>query len=952
MRKLQTIFLAWLYCVSTQAQEVSKRPLTHEDYDSWKTLENIIFSSDGNWLAYELNPQQGDGNLVLFNVETKTQRVFARGYDAVFSKGSGFLAFKIKPPESMLRKAKVERKKREEMPKDSLAIFNLKSQDLELIPELIDFSVTDEPSDWMVYRFEVEEKKASKEEVKETQKVEENKENEVKKDTIPARGARAKRPQKEKVLGAYNPLTGHRELIEKVENYVISPTGKLVAAVVETKKNDSLKTNTVVAFDTSLLQRKTIDESREGDLIQLNVDFWGNQLAWLHSADTTSAKVYDLWLWADKDKQTRKAIGKSTVGMPVGHGPGEHSRPFFSKNGRRLFMGTSEIPANEPKDTLLGEEKYSLDIWHWNEPLIQPLQANRLRSQRNRTFTTVYHLREKKLVGLADETIPFVSFDHHGEGDVALGLSPTPYLKMTDYSAGSFNDIYQIDLRNGQRTLVAENIRSQVRISPGGRFITWFDPEGMSWMAHEPSTQQTRNITSIITVPLFDEENDQPAPPRPHGVAGWFENDSFVLINDKYDVWKVDPSGRKNPENITLGVGRKENITFRILSLDRETPFISGNETIYFSAFNNNNKKAGFYALTNSGFKTLIMADASFGNLIKAKDADKFAWRKGTFTHFNDIYTSGTNFQESYKVSNANPQQEEFLWGTVELVHWIDFENQPKQGLLYKPENLDPTKKYPMLVYFYDTSSNGLHGHSIPTPSRSTINRPYCTSNGYVVFIPDITYKVGFPGESAFNSVVSGTKAIVERYPFVDRNNIGLQGQSWGGYQIAYLVTRTKMFKAAMAGAPVSNMVSAYGGIRWESGRSRQFQYEETQSRIGGTLWEKPLRYIENSPVLFADKIETPLLIMHNDDDGAVPWYQGIELFMAMRRLNKPVWMLVYNNEKHNLTRWPNRKDLSIRMYQFFDHYLKGAPAPFWLKHGIPATQKGRTHGYELIINK
>jgi dipeptidyl aminopeptidase/acylaminoacyl peptidase len=190
---------------------------------------------------------------------------------------------------------------------------------------------------------------------------------------------------------------------------------------------------------------------------------------------------------------------------------------------------------------------------------------------------------------------------------------------------------------------------------------------------------------------------------------------------------------------------------------------------------------------------------------------------------------------------------------------------------------------------------------------------------------------------------------MVERYPFIDRENMGLQGQSWGGYQIAYLVTRTNMFKAAMAGAPVSNMVSAYGGIRWESGRSRQFQYESTQSRIGGTLWEKPLRYIENSPVFFADKIETPLLIMHNDADGAVPWYQGIEMFMAMRRLSKPVWMLVYNDEAHNLTKWPNRMDLSVRMYQFFDYYLKGAPAPVWLRDGIPAVEKGRNHGYDLV---
>jgi len=218
-----------------------------------------------------------------------------------------------------------------------------------------------------------------------------------------------------------------------------------------------------------------------------------------------------------------------------------------------------------------------------------------------------------------------------------------------------------------------------------------------------------------------------------------------------------------------------------------------------------------------------------------------------------------------------------------------------------------------------------------------------------VVFVPDIVYKDGFPGESAYKAIVSGTLSMVEKYPFIDKENIGIQGQSWGGYQIAYLITRTKLFKAAMAGAAVSNMVSAYGGIRWESGVSRMFQYEKSQSRIGGTLWEKPLLYLSNSPVFYADKIETPLLIMHNDADGAVPWTQGIELYMAMRRLQKPAWMLTYNNEEHNLTKWPNRVDLSIRMYQFFDHYLKGAPIPSWMKEGIPAIEKGKTTGYELM---
>jgi dipeptidyl aminopeptidase/acylaminoacyl peptidase len=276
------------------------------------------------------------------------------------------------------------------------------------------------------------------------------------------------------------------------------------------------------------------------------------------------------------------------------------------------------------------------------------------------------------------------------------------------------------------------------------------------------------------------------------------------------------------------------------------------------------------------------------------------------------------------------------------------FPAEEMEGLLYFPNNIDLGKKYPMIVYFYERNADNLHQYSAPAPSRSTINKTFFVSNDYLVFVPDITYTEGYPGQSAFNAVISGTQFVCNMFQFVDRDRIGIQGQSWGGYQTAWLITQTNMFAAAMAGAPVSNMTSAYGGIRWESGLSRMFQYEREQSRIGASLWDKPLNYIENSPLFFAPKIQTPLLIMHNDNDGAVPWYQGIELFTALRRLRKPVWMLTYNNEPHNLKAesWGNRMDLTIRMKGFFDHYLKGEPMPEWMRFGIPATRKGLDLGY------
>jgi dienelactone hydrolase len=648
-------------------------------------------------------------------------------------------------------------------------------------------------------------------------------------------------------------------------------------------------------------------------------------------------------------KSVNQAVTSASDGMPADFSPSEHRKPFSLKMDSACFWVLHPLLKNYPKDTLLAEERYSLDIWHWQEPVLQSQQLNSMRRDRNRNYLGVYHIRQQKFVQLADEQMPDVSLDPDNNVVKVLGSSNVPYQIESSWAGSSDRDLFLVDIHDGSRKIIKERVTSWATMSPGGKYIGWFDSSLQQWLVYDIQKENISSLTANIPVAFHNEEQDLPSDAGPYGFSGWVENDAFVLLNDRFDIWKVDPTGRQAPENLTKGFGRENEIRFRIQNLNTKEPFYRLNERLVFDGFNIFSKQNGYFALQNGNLTQLIMEDAFFSQLQKASGAERYIWRRSTFNEFSDLWTGASDFSGAVKISEANPQQKDYYWGSVQLVDWLDFDNQKLQGLLYLPENFDPTQKYPMLIYFYERSSDGLHQYTVPAPSRSTINRAYCTSNGYIVFIPDITYKDGFPGQSAYNSIVSGTKAMVERYPFIDRDNMGLQGQSWGGYQIAYLVTQTNMFKAAMAGAPVSNMVSAYGGIRWESGRSRQFQYENTQSRIGGTLWEKPLRYIENSPVFFADKIETPLLIMHNDADGAVPWYQGIEMFMAMRRLSKPVWMLVYNDEAHNLTKWPNRMDLSVRMYQFFDYYLKGAPAPVWLRDGIPAVEKGRNHGYDLV---
>jgi dipeptidyl aminopeptidase/acylaminoacyl peptidase len=444
---------------------------------------------------------------------------------------------------------------------------------------------------------------------------------------------------------------------------------------------------------------------------------------------------------------------------------------------------------------------------------------------------------------------------------------------------------------------------------------------------------------------VYDETQNTPEQADPYGTAGWTTHDKYLWIYDRYDLWQIDPTGKEAAIKITSG--REHNLQYRYLKLDPKALHIDPTKPIRYSIFNLHTKDAHF-GISHKGKMRQTPAQAfSYSRPIKAKKTDTLIWTRENFSTFPNLWISDTEIANPLCLSDANPQQTQYNWGTAEIFRWEIEPGQQEEGILYKPENFDPNKKYPTLVYFYELNSDQIHQYHNPKPSRSVINRTVFVSNEYLVFVPNIRYKTGYPGESALKYVLSGSRALSQA-SYVDSTRIGIQGQSWGGYQVAYIICRTPFFRAAWAGAAVSNMTSAYGGIRWATGVSRMFQYEKTQSRIGATLWEKPELYIANSPLFMAPDIQTPLAMMHNDNDGAVPWAQSIELFLALRRLNKPVWLLNYNGEPHNLNaNSPNGVDLSIRLKQYFDHYLKDQPAPIWMTHGIPALDKGKKFGYE-----
>lgn len=929
-----------------------KIPLNYSVYKKWKKLENPQIANNGEWVSYEINPKKGDGNLLIINVKNGIKDTIPRGYDAKFSPNSDLIVFKIKPVYDSLRNAKLDEVEEGKLPKDSLGILIFKTDSLIKKSRIKSFKIAKEKSSWIAYQFEKElEEKTKNDSATSTDSIIVV-ESSVVVDTSKIATVDSVKTEEQDgtKLTVFNPTDFQEYEYENIDEYTISKNGKIVGFTSCIK--DSTDSIVVNYFDTGSQKNNKLFANK-GYGKNITVDKQGKQLSFLYSSDTTKEKTFCLKYNKIGRKKVKTIVDTLTENIPDNWSVSEHGKIYFSESGDKLYFGIAKVLEPEPEDTLLEKEKVKVDVWNWKDPYLQTQQLHDLEKEKKRSYLTVYQTDKNKIVQLADKDVPKIKLIKKGDGNVALGISDKPYRQLISWDS-EYEDIYLVNVNTGKKKLIVKKNHYGSGISSDGEFICWYSDADSSWYTYSISNKKTQSITKNINTNFYDELHDRPRQPQPYGIAGWTKDDKYVLIYDRYDIWKVDPNGKKKAVNITEQRNKGNSTKFRYVKLDKEEQFIDSDKKLLLEAFDEKKKQNGFYSLVindNSSLEKLIFEDYLFRMPQKAKNSDKLIWQKGNYQEYPELRISNLDFSNITQLSLTNPQQEKYIWGTVELMDWTNLEGEKLQGLLYKPENFDSTKKYPMLVYFYERRSNGFHYHYTPSPSRSTISKIMYPSNGYLVFIPDIIYKNGHPGQSAYNCIVSGVSHLIDKHGFVDKDKIGIQGQSWGGYQVAHLVTKTNMFAAAMAGAPVSNMTSAYGGIRWGSGLSRMMQYEKGQSRIGGSLWEKPLLYLENSPLFQANDISTPLLIMHNTNDGAVPWYQGIEFFVALRRLQKPVWMLSYNDDSHNLKseNWGNRVDLSIRMRQFFDHYLKDAPAPMWLEKGIPAIDKGKELGYDLI---
>lgn len=946
MKRLISALLTFLFLImlTEVGSAQNKVPLTYKDFDQWRSLSGETLTPDGRYLIFGLNPQEGDGEIRVRNLRNNQEVSHERGERFQVSYDGKTLVHFITAPYAMVRQALIDGDKPEEEFDDTLAVYNIYEDNLETFPEVGSFKLPERSGAWLAYLYE----RDTEEKENESESTEEG-EPAMDSDTT------SNEPVIENELVLRNLETGEETHIEYVENYFFSRHGERLVYV--TADEDSLQTPGVHILETETGTTRTISSGLQYKSVVM--DSTASRIAFLarpaeeedenDKGEESEPEFYTLYFWEDGMEEAKALVDESSDFLNEGWMVNEYASPEFSHNGNRLFFGIAPEPIR--RDTTVEEiDIASVDIWNWKDDRLQPQQLVELEQDKRRTYRSVYHIEEESFMQLEDDEMRSISVPNRGDARYAIGEHTQPYEYLTQWETGpTYRDLFWVDVKTGEREQFAEKAKVSLDLSPGGTYAAWYDYEDQNWYTKNLETQAVVNLTSDLDIEFYDELNDSPSDPRPYGVEGWTENDNRIIIRDRYDLWVFDPAGNEDPYSLTNGHGRENEITFRSFSEDSDSRWVASGDVWLMATYESDKSSAIMQTDFEDGNtpNELWRGDYNLYTPQKAREENRWMVRRSTFQEYPDIHITDNRFRNFEQVTNANPQQSDYLWGDVELFNFTSLDGEPLDALLYTPENFDPDKKYPMIVYFYERSSGGLHNYRAPAPSASIITPAFYTSRGYIVAMPDITYKIGNPGRSAEDAVIGMSLNLIDR-GFVDEDNIGLQGQSWGGYQIAHIITRTNMFKAAMAGAPVVNMTSAYGGIRWGSGRSRQFQYEQTQSRIGGTLWEKPLYYIENSPLFFADRVQTPLLMMHNDDDGAVPWYQGIEFFTALKRLNQPVWMLTYNNEAHNLRNRVNRKDLQRRMQQFFDHYLMDAPAPIWMKYGVPAIEKGKNQGFEL----
>jgi dipeptidyl aminopeptidase/acylaminoacyl peptidase len=897
-----------------------------DDYGQWKRITSAALSPDGAWMAYVFDRLEGEDTLYVAALDGEDLLSIPRGVAPAFSRDSRWVAYQIAPEESDDGESGGRRGPGAGPARSGggssgrvMVLRNLATADSLTFPEVRSFSFPRNTGVLLI-------RKAGP-------------------------GGDAEHQGADLVV---HDLGGGTSMnIGNVSEFAVNESGSHLGYLVDAAGDAGngfylleLATGQIRALDTHTATFSELTWNEDGDAV-----------AALRGEVPDSMVQRENALLVLRDLNRPESLisfePTADTGLPEGFVLSELGGLNWSDDSRRLFVGLKE-QAEEREELDGGAD---VDVWHWADVRPQSVQRVRASRERNATWASVVNLNggNPSLVRLADESMESVSPAR--VGDWGIGRDPTPYEYEVAWG-GSKADYYQVNLDTGERKLLAEGLGRQMGTSDDGEW--WLYLENEEVRARNLSSGEDVNLTASSGVDFVNRQDDHPYELPTYGVAGWSTDGGSVVLYDRYDVWEVPLDGGE-PVNLTQEIGRDQRIRFRVTTLDgggqggfgrggaAEDEGIDLSEPILLTAYGDRTKKSGYWEVERGEVpEPVIWLDKSVGRPIKADDADRILFTQQTFVEFADYWVSDTGFRNPRKVTDANPQQADFAWspGRV-LIDYVDERGNELQGTLGLPAGYEEGKQYPMLVYFYELSSQRHHSYQGPTYDDRPHMATYA-SNGYLVFQPDIVYTIGKPGTSALDDLTSSINKVIE-LGYADPDRIGLQGHSWGGYQSSFVVTQTDMFAAVITGAPPTNLISFYNTLYRSSGNIQQGITEVGQVRMGTTPFEDFDLYLSQSPIHHAEKITTPFMILHGTADGSVDYGQGLEYYAMARRLGKEVVLLSYPDEGHHLSRKENRIDFQIRMMQYFDHYLKGTQKAKWMVDGVPFLEREYANPREMV---
>lgn len=890
----------FLLSVGSNALAQEKKVLTLDDYPQWRRITSTAISPDGKWVTFGYSPNEGNDTLYVHLLDGEKEYEIPQGSGPVFSGDSKWVAYMVNPPGG--RRGGRERGGGEQAEQRSAG------RKLHLLYLQDGTEHTEE--DVASFRFS---------------------ENAVfmaakKRQTA----GDAEHSGTDLILRDLS-----SDIVQNIGNvaeFAFNEAGTMLAYTVDAAGGTG---NGIYLMDLRRGFLRILDTS-DRSYSQLTWNEEGDALAVLKGKkpEGKAQRENILLVWTDIGDRRQQAIqydASVDPAFPKGMVLSELASLNWSRDNSKIFLGVKEQEDEPPESD---EPEADVDVWHWKDERVQSVQMRQANRDRRRTWASVFHLDGERFLKFADEDMLTVTFTDDGKW--GIGRLDTPYRGVISWGGGRA-DYYRIDVETGERALIVEELGRSMGTSPDGKWFLYLKDEILHVKNLE--TLESVNLSELAGVDFVNREDDHPYEKPAYGIAGWAKNGRRVLVNHKFDIWSL-PLGSGRAENITRGMGEKEQIQFRYIRLDREEDTIDTSKPLLLSANGEWTKKSGYYQLKiGSDPVPLIWEDKSIGRLIKAEKEDRIIFTIQTFVEFPDYWVSDLGFGQPMKITDANPQQAGYRWGRRILVDYENSRGIRLQATLTLPADYMQGRRYPMLVYFYEKMSQRHHSYSMPTYD----DRPHmCTyaSDGYLVLMPDIVYVDGHPGDSAMDCVGSAVRKVIE-LGYADPDHIGLQGHSWGGYQSSFMVTQTDMFAAVVTGAPPTNLISFYNTLYKSTGTVQQGITEVGQVRMGTTPFENFELFLSQSPIHHTSEITTPFLILHGTEDGSVDWMQGLEYYNMARRQGKEVILLSYPGEAHHLGRKENQIDFQIRMKQFFDHYLKGEPAPGWMTDGVPFIKKG-----------